>query len=159
MKELKDYLHLYLGCEIDISGQREILDSVAKSGQIETLFRGHLRNYRDLSDEDIAPILRPLSDMTEEEMEELFFIGDALIKEVTPNAVIKFYPNEVKRNIKRGTGVAYTVLKSENGEHFMSGTLSLTKFDTMQFSYLLSKHFDVFCLIEAGLAIDKTTLK
>lgn len=117
MKELKDYLHLYLGCEIDVSGQREILDSVAKSGQIETLFRGHLRNYRDLSDEDIAPILRPLSDMTEEE--------------------------EGKIKCSNWTGM-------QHGEW---------EYTIESFRFLLSKHFDLFGLIESGLAIDKTTLK
>ena len=113
-KELKDYLHLYLGCEIDISGQREILDSVAKSGQIETLFRGYLRNYRDLSDEDIAPILRPLSDMTDEEAQEVYTI---------------------------------------------KGKNAFNNFEGETTKHLLSKHFDLFGLIEAGLAIDKTTLK
>lgn len=128
MKELKDYLHLYLGCEIDISGQREILDSVAKSGQIETLFRGHLRNYRDLSDEDIAPILRPLSDMTDEEYTEYANI------EFGEDTTDWDYDEKTKRSI---------------GE--------VTEFN--RFAYLLKKHFDLFGLIEAGLAIDKTTLK
>jgi hypothetical protein len=34
-----------------------------------------------------------------------------------------------------------------------------TKIKASVFAYLISKHFDLFGLIEAGLAIDKTTLK
>lgn len=67
-KELKDYLHFYLGCNVSVRGQIEKLIAVARNGDIETFFRGHLRNYYNINDDfGVKPILRSLSNMTEEE--------------------------------------------------------------------------------------------
>lgn len=109
-KEIKDYLNFYLGCEIDINGQKEVLDSISQTGEIESLFRGNLRNYRHLSDEHIKPILRPLSDMNKEEKARWRLMVNSY----------QSYASTVK--------------------------------------YFLDKHFDLFGLIESGLAIDATTI-
>lgn len=115
MKNIKDYLHLYLGCEY-----RYFMNGVTKTGSRKN--KGVI-TYAALShimarieqEYNIKPILRPLSDMTEEERkkcERKVFNGDARF----------FYTTEA-------------------------------------FLFLLSKHFDLFGLIDAGLAIDKTKLK
>lgn len=134
-KELKDSLHLYLGCEcvtpdgVMILNGLNINDSRNKvwfycrwddkkncylpKQNADILGKQSLVG-KSYALTNIKPILRPLSDMTEEEANKYYAIKGA-------NA---FNPFE-------GASVAF----------------------------LLSKHFDLFGLTEAGLAIDATTLK
>lgn len=116
-KELKDYLHLYLGCKVETEGAK-----------IKTL---------DLTLLDLAinekigltPILRPLSDMSEDEALECWKATDRLHTETLDGwQVVDYY--------RKNTDF----------------------FEAVEFHYLLSKHFDLFKLIESGLAIDKKTL-
>ena len=100
-KDIKDYLHLYLGCEAMLT---------FKNGNIEKVTITTLPVEKP---ERFKPILRPLSDMTAEEMLEC------------------------------------SSLKT-------MGTLFQIMGETTK--YLLSKHFDLFGLIEAGLALDKTNV-
>jgi hypothetical protein len=122
---IKDYLHLYLGCTV------EIPDSlIQKHGLVKSTRKATFLGFADyhrlesrvgfragpegrVSTFFIKPILRPLSDMTGEE-------------------------------------------KSQSGIIYKGSGVLETHFESMR--YLLSKHFDLFGLIEAGLAIDKTKL-
>jgi hypothetical protein len=105
-KDVKEYLHLYLGCEC-----------LAKKPQSMGADQDTIRP--DMLQQDywewIKPILRPLSDMTEEEREQL---------------------NDIELGESSWPTVAIALAPC--------------------FKYLLSKHFDLFGLIESGLAIDKT---
>ena len=126
MKELKGYLHLYLGCEALIEGYTN---------------REHPFNYRGIinyqlllesgqhysSVKAIKPILRPLSDMTEEEAREC------------GNLVYDFSGEPVFD--KWGWKDFACLLASE------------------QFLFLISKHFDLFGLIESGLAVNAAKLQ
>lgn len=116
-KKLSDYLHLYLGCEAKSSEGTMTykLSSIDVKGRC-MFYDGH-GNDMWLGN-DFKLILRPLSDMTEEERE--IAVG------------------EIKRS---GSG---SVLQSQSWESMR---------------YLLSKHFDLFGLIDAGIAIDKTKHK
>ena len=60
-KELKDYLHLYLGCDCYYPPK----ENGEKGGYIKLL--PEMLKYA----EQIKPILRPLSDMTEKEKENI----------------------------------------------------------------------------------------
>jgi hypothetical protein len=84
-------------------------------------------HYKYFYTDDLKLSLRPLSDMTEGEMEEC------------GNMIYDFSNDEV--------------LAKWEWQYFETGL------DAEQFNWLLSKHFDLFGLIDAGLAIDKTTLK
>lgn len=118
-KKIEDYLHLYLGCDVEynLSSMRYVLIGIESDAayifsesigmQIVSMFR-------------IKPILRPLSDMTEE---DYAYLNDG-------------YNNSDKH--------------SRYGSHY---------WEAEQTRYLLSKHFDLFGLVESGLAIDKTTFK
>lgn len=123
MKNIKDYLHLCTGCQMSTpygeckflyyrSGvdERRYNPVIVDRGDNEFAFKLH----------EVRPILRPLSDMTEEERQWCF----------------QFEPHY-------------------NDLTFLQ---SLTV-DAEITTYLLSKGFDLFGLIDAGLAIDKTTLK
>lgn len=122
-KEIKDYLHLYLGCDCIVSNPlinsetKRVVSVNKDTEQCEIYYwnEPHLDGEKVHPIEDIKPILRPLSDMTEEEGVEIFW-------------------------------------QPVKGENFSIKT-------GQEFKQLLDKHFDLFGLIEAGLAIDKTTLK
>lgn len=130
--EIKDFLHLYLGCEVLYNDGVYYLESV----QHYSLKYGQRRGCFIMIDaddchwvrpKDIKPILRPLSSMTEEEMNECWFNMEGAV--------------EIRCEYKDG---------------------GVKKFDATpaQVVYLLSKGFDLFGLIDAGLAIDRlTTLK
>jgi len=115
MKEIKDYyLHLYLGCEFYLSEAKNDFVHIDRPMGVWDLSQNE--KYEDRI---IKPILRPLSDMTEEEQSEVNF---------------------------RDINAAWAYTNEE-----------VWSFE--QVRYLLSKHFDLFGLIESGLAIDSTTIK
>lgn len=61
MKKIEDYLHLYIGCDTN----RGML--IGLTGSKAFVWRGETRIYGESA---IVLFLRPLSDMTEEEMQE-----------------------------------------------------------------------------------------
>ncbi len=136
-KELKDYLHLYLGCKVEYGydGTKKIGKLVGKDDsagwQVDKL--RVLAPYQYVRDELIKPILRPLSDMTEDEK---VVMHDTL-----------WITKEEDKHYSVSHKCTYWHLKCCGREK-----------EPEVFLYLLSKHFDLFGLIDAGLAIDKTKL-
>lgn len=115
-KEIKDYLHLYLGCQCvwRVKG----LDDEWRIAGVDLKV---LDRVYDRQPFEFKPILRKLSDMTEEEATEMQL-----------------------------SGIWFRTTK-ERWEDIICTPENLIQ--------LLSKHFDLFGLIESGLAIDATTLK
>ena len=129
MKRIEDYLHLYLGCECITEDKKigrlcDIGSDYANEMILLTVRYSDDSDDWDVFNDDpkdvtrIKLLLRPLSDMTEEEKNESGF----------------------------GT-------TNKHDAHKFTIT---THFETMR--YLLSKGFDLFSLIESGLAIDKTKI-
>jgi hypothetical protein len=111
---IKDYLHLYLGCEMMYEGEISTLESVSSSGLVGDENRDESgEGWYDVS--DIKPILRPLSDMTDEEAKVM-------------QPMFAKYHKDGKQGIEFCAKIT---------------------------TYALQKHFDLFGLIDAGLAIDK----
>lgn len=139
-KKIEDYLRLYIGCEIQApSPDEEFVQCKGLLTGIHGEFEAEVQFY-DINnnvDEEpsycpydrIKPLLRPISDMTEDEMFEMSEITGLLQNE-----------NLIKAWV--------------NGSAF---SLSIHKMPEL-FTFLLKKGFDVFGLCEAGLAIDKTKL-
>lgn len=122
-KQLKDYLHLHLGCECKmIKPSYHAVHELHLSSDRTFILTGKLYDYfsSDTTKAEIKPILRPLSDMTDEEKKE----------------IDKQYKAFTKSKTFDDTGVVMWSAKHTQ--------------------ILLSKHFDLFGLIDAGLAIDKT---
>ncbi len=130
-KKLSDYLHLYLGCPCKWKVMGETEWNVPDS-RIDVKI---LDRVYDRQPFVIAPILRPLSDMTEEEFKEM--------KPDFSANILTAYSSPASFHDK-----PWHVLILEN--RLMTNNLSF--FDGM---VLLRKHFDLFGLIEAGLAIPK----
>lgn len=128
-KKIEDYLHLLIGCNVKLTGGAIFKLVGIKPMQAKPIERG-IQTFAVLQHEDsiidilayhCAPILRPLSSMTEEDQRNLSRIDRAFAER---------YSNDQER--------AFLI-------------------EAQKIQYLLSKHFDLFGLIEAGLAIDATT--
>ncbi len=132
-KELKDYLHLYLGCEAQFKYTMRENDFELRIGKIIALYKNGIVDacdlrtnhngivYHNYKQDIIKPILRPLSDMTEDERNQ--FESSKVFVKATPVHQV--------------------------------GNMQWTP---ETFKYLLSIGIDLFGLINDGLAIDKTTL-
>lgn len=130
-KKLSDYLHFYLGCQVKTNGGHD-----GKYSRVGT-FLGYADHHRldcrlgfragpegRCSVFLLRPILRPLSDMSEKEMQEC------------GNMAYDFRDDPD--------------LNKWEWKDFQ------TLLDPTQFMCLLSKGFDLFNLIEDGLAVDAT---
>lgn len=127
-KNIKDYLHLYLG------QQCRCYNHADREGWLETISCTIIIEYGDEDSEieGIVPILRPLSDMTEDESRCFHSFGGRY-SIVNP----KYAINQIF-----GANLFY---EGDNGIQIAHLT-----------QHLLSKGFDLFGLIDAGLAIKKS---
>jgi hypothetical protein len=141
-KEVKDYLFLYLGCEVmafhpyaDEPGpSKAYLTGITGMDEynVELQFHNGVHAEEEpcyIKYEEVEPILRPLSDMTNTEAIEMWDIINPHRLHFDVSVKVNYY--------KRKTSC----------------------FSAEEVRILLSKHFDLFGLIEAGLAIDSTTIK
>jgi len=149
-KNIKDYLHLYFGCDIFIPAKAE--------GEKDSIMFLNWKKFEyDLS--DVKLLLRPLSDMTEEVMKELWhlifkrqFIGNNIrfIKERTHYTEPRWV---LSSGVERlGIELNGNVWADSDLHHYKFNPNEVTKF-------LLSKGFDLFNLIPEGLALDKTKIE
>lgn len=145
IKDIKDYLHLYLGCECrcySLSDRNGWIDRVTPELLIQ------------IDDEDsgingLCLLLRPLSDMTEEEGYEIYFqyFGSKTADDWSGDTGSAYFqPKKVRPGKYHG-------LRIVDGTDYSSGDFG-TVIKILPF--LLSKGFDLFGLIDAGIAIDKT---
>lgn len=146
-KKIQDFLHLYIGCEAILTtnhwftpeGDKKVIITGYFGGEYPYAFytRGDNVSGNDQV-KYFKPLLRPLSSMTEEEMLEYARIErpETSKVELKGEKVWSFY---------------------DDGESFYKWIAhSLMKPIPDQFRYLLSRGFDLFGLIDAGIAIDKT---
>ncbi|MDB5200559.1 MAG: hypothetical protein JWO92_2522 [Chitinophagaceae bacterium] len=138
--EIKDYLHLYLGCDVLLCKNLE------GNNVIEQLNGRMLWEDMEMFEGEYSykPILRKLSDMTEEEDNQFTSLAAKCDYEVL------FGYNNKKKLI----GITWEELGA-TGLFF--NTAAGVDFLEI-FRWLLSKNFDLFGLIESGLAIDKTKI-
>jgi hypothetical protein len=126
MKQLKDFIHYYIGCRCIIKWESPNGTIYDREGVFLAIdIRDKLPYYLKSEDaaiwtDNIKPILRRLEDMTEEEICEY-----GKLVGLRTDGVHSVYIN----------------------------------YDTPEsFHYLLTRHFDLFDLIAAGLAVDAKTL-
>lgn len=163
-KKLKDYLHLYFGCEVSYLGEVWFMGAIHifpenpnSIGGINIWNKGIVEQVQC---SEIKPILRPLSDMTKEERKELWKL--VFNREFGVNGNI-----QLRDHLPTPSGRTRWVLMSGverlgiqfDGKVWYDSDLQHWNFSQHEVTrWLLSKHFDLFGLIESGLAIDKTTL-
>lgn len=193
--ELKDFLHLYLGCEciavVDGNkwSERLILTGVSYDDQHKThwaYFENTELGYCPYS--ELKPILRPLSSMTEEEWIKCFELARGVYDQSMPGGKrmatteMLFTLGKMQyifgchgcfdNDVRIGWGLCFylkTYLIEENVSVGESGIeVSESWFNKMEkqdvhninhiINYLRKQGIDCDGLIEAGLAIDKTSL-
>lgn len=143
MKKLEDYLHLYIGCEY----------STANSfGKVNTttlpLILKYLPDYRDFKLH-----LRRLSSMTDDEVKDLFHFEKlvSIYREVS-------FERQMWNEVLTGITVSYLTGDDEDGWHPQSWTMEFSGMNSQDFVWFLKHGFDLFQLIDEGLAIDESTL-
>lgn len=155
--EIKDYLKYYIGCQCLITKinvrSRQLIE---EEGSIFIISTDILHSVL-LGNIEAKPFLRNLKDMEFEDQRQLLIIYWNQYPGIE-TCVFKIHDKEVKKYIKHGTGVGYSLF-SNIGEHKITGTLSYSNFSPEQFHYLLSRGYDLFQLIPAGLAIDKNEIR
>jgi len=141
MKELKDYLHLYLGCNVRHRGtwnSMYVLSGVFSDGSCKIYDALAPKHTSIVSSESLRPILRHLSDMKEEEWK-------SIMNEFSIDVVLAY-----NSYIRWGDKPKHILI--------LENRLQTNKLSFNDGMILLRKHFDLFGLIEAGLAIDKTKM-
>jgi len=142
--EFKDVAHLYLGCDMytkfdDGSSGKQELTTYVLSGIINSWKGIRIRPI------EIKPILRPLSDMTVEE----FAAYSTMLERCDYEAYIEISDSGERRiGYEWEDGICGVLINSYVGKNLVA-----------VFSYLLSRSFDLFGLIESNQALDKTKLQ
>lgn len=158
---IKDYLHLYLGCEVIITEHWSCAGAFTyKAGEVLKLTPGLLELMHNTHNSvQASPLLRPLSDMTEEELREAMTICYRSVYSSEPSFdSIEMVEDESGGGLKATEHPewAYGLTITLDGPMFSANGrfLNIPVFDVTR--YLLSRGFDLFGLIDAGLALDKT---
>lgn len=175
---IKDYLHLYLGCE------------VYQKGGLPVKLTPDLLTASSFTEGLSKPILRPLSDMTEDYFLSLFKISIGAAEDMIPTSFSRLatddllvqmgygqykfsYRHNFENDVRIEGGVSFYIecFKIENRISISSQGIEESKspFNPSKenrivwnqatiFKKLLKDGYDLFGLIEAGLAIDKTKI-
>lgn len=148
MKKIEDYLKYYIGCDVIYTPLESVLFKCKlvgftrhEAGIDVTLFEPDNDDGYNDSIDYIKLILRPLSSMTEEEAIAMY---DHLFPEVNRSASFK----------------AKIILDQLSDGMYYDGKVSIH--DYIQWvKYLLDPDlaFDIFGLIESGLALDATKIE
>lgn len=135
-KNLRDYLHLYLGCEAMHADKKIVLCGL----NVNSAFIQNMLNEDTILVSEIKPILRPFSDMTEKEV-------DALWECLDLNPAFQYHQRK-----------SYIDMWL-NDEPFSDKDDQFTFTESLKgINWLRKNEFDCDGLIEAGLAIDKTQI-
>lgn len=157
-KELKDYLHLYLGCEVlDDQKVKRTLRSVNIESDTCAL------TYNDIGEKEegidiVTPILRDLASMTDEEMLDIAKMhndkAEWKIIDGKPMGRINIGIQEcldIDSEMVLVHEIKNNIFDQESEGGYYRASLNNNEY----IRYLLSKHFDLFGLIEEGLAVTK----
>jgi hypothetical protein len=89
MKKIEDYIHLYLGCEVMDLYNNKVGKLVGVSGK--DVLVSHNTQWC-LAHKEVKPILRPLSSLTGEEIEEMWYgHTGAEVRGEMPNGLTVFF--------------------------------------------------------------------
>lgn len=163
--KLQDYLHYYIGCKVmaaPYGGQQKRYEEGKLVGiNVYDIANVKLNNWQSVADiniECVKPILRRLADLTRDEMK---IIWNAIIGRPFPDTGnILWFDKETSTSCKRWgmmSGVDRVGIEL-NGNVWADCDLSHIKFNPNLIAHFLIKQgFDIFGLIDAGLAIDQKT--
>jgi hypothetical protein len=164
-KTFKEVAHLYLGCKcvLNLSDAEDVPPNYI--GTLDKIDTGVLTNqifpieltltigdYEAGEDDEVKPILHRLEDMTFEDVCSLYCYQDKIfISETKCHKYTAFEYKWVHEDKDRNLADGY----SYSG---ICTPLINSKFSVNELTFLLSKHYDLFNLIDNGHAIDAKTL-
>lgn len=134
MKKIEDYIHLYIGCDVQWTRS----DGAKLISKLTLSDAGWLKR-RD----DVKLLLRPLSSITKE---EAIMLADIIHPESKGN-----HPDDVINDPDLLPSVTRN-LTANRAKFYASVSFEMTRF-------LLSKSFDIFGLIDANFALDATKIE
>lgn len=145
-KEIADYIHLYKDAKIIHDKYPDTQMTIHNWDKNGDVVMGKSDEFQELKPHHKL-VLRPLSDMTEEEAIELVKISEW-----------KQYGDHPHKREYKAYRNGFNEIVVSWGDSIREKNVPETKevFGFEEFRYLLSKGFDVFNLIPDGLAIDKT---
>lgn len=165
--KLQDYIHYYIGCKVenyDIYGlELPTLKGVRGDQVILSEYKCRTEDCKDylIAAESYEfagvakPILRRLESLTRDEMKDIWQL--IFGRPFPDSGNIIWFDKEDRRSCKRWvmmSGVERVGIEL-NGNVWADSDLSHHKFTPgLVTHYLLTKHFDLFVLIDAGLAIE-----
>jgi hypothetical protein len=145
-KKLSDYLHFFIGCKMLYSSHHE------PQNEPYTLTHDNVGQAIEFGD---RPILRRLEDITPGELKEMIIklskidLSDC---EFEYDFVGHTWVNAIRK------GVVVDCLVIENNGNINMDDYSPSQLPQAEaFHYLLKQGFDLFGLIDAGLAVDEKT--
>lgn len=158
MKELKDFIHLYIGCDVLITDEELAKDLIEAGGNGRGVLTGLHGEYGpefaayECHHTSESPeytwhlklILRPLESITEGEAKQY-----ARLRGYNDDYIVNFKFKEKGFEFGTGGSKTFLCLVPPHGDRHTPEC----------FRYLLSKGFDLFGLKDAGLAIYETDLK
>jgi hypothetical protein len=159
-KDIKDYLHLYLGCECmigDLSWKPET-NLYGLAPGIDVNYGKPIRTVIDphvlsVFSHKTTPILRKLDSMTEEEMKELYKL--VFKREFTGDNISRRDQGKKEDRWVLWSGLERLFIYSD-GDVGGDCDLNYVRVHTPTvLAWQLLKSFDLFNLIPEGLAIDK----
>jgi hypothetical protein len=175
MDRINDYLHLYLGHDVQVRKKNDsdrdylvgrICEVTRKSNHGDWIrvwfddchkvtyntFDEHTSNSHSffMGEDEIRLVLRPLSEITDEEIRRLIH-WDKIVNEY---ATVSFSRKIVNDKLV-GIDINFSILTDE-GEQVMDWALEFHLLNAYDWAILMSMGLDVFHLIERGLAIKKS---
>lgn len=161
--EIKDYLHYYIGSKIRFDNKIDgILIGITPNLLTDLIVLEEIDNntpvYKNWCSKDSILVIRSMFDMTNDEAWEFHKLGRRYGSD--KDIIVT---NTMKMQNHGGGG--FTFYFDGHYKDYINGKLSDCLYikndpkdmnlNTIQFKWLLSHHFDVFGLIEAGLAIQE----
>ena len=163
-KKIEDYYKFYIGCDIVTDdGDNGYLTGIhgEYGGEIQLIENGNVLEWPTYHI-SFKLAIRPISDMTEKERSDIWDIifQKRFINKYSGRTVFieKSDNNKIPRWVMN-SGVERLGIQFD-GDIWADSDLRKWDFNTHEITrYLLSRSFDLFGLIDAGLAIDKTKIK
>lgn len=94
-KKIEDYYPLYIGCEVQVIFNDELcLGRITgvftqRGTEVQVIWNGHAMEEPTYFEFGVKPILRPLSDMTEQEYEDLCDLREIASKSKSPYSMLE----------------------------------------------------------------------
>jgi hypothetical protein len=171
--KLQDYIKYYIGCNAITTDDNERAELVGVSDDNAHLVHSRTGSYGTCDVSGVKLVLRRLEDMTEEEA--IGLLQSMVPDDMDDKPIDAEYGIEMFHNDGGNLVDADVLVGAEYNCRCYTGQVTIKKCGTVcaydesgdeqelvnaprAYHYLLTQHFDLFGLIDAGLAVDQKTI-